>query len=213
MRTIEKYLAILNKKYGKIKGSAEKENSYEILIATVISQRTKDETTEKICQKLFKVCPTLSKLAKIPISKLEKILFGAGFYRQKAVALKQVASILVKEFAGVVPNNLTDLLKLPKVGRKTANCVLVYGYKIPAIPVDTHVQRITNRLGWVKTKKPEETETSLEKVIPKKYWLTLNRVMVAFGKNQCLPINPKCSTCPLLPYCPFGQNRVKKLMA
>lgn len=208
MRTIEKCLAILNKKYGKIKGSAEKEDPFKILIATIISQRTKDETTEKISQKLFKIAKTPEKLAKIPQATLEKILYGAGFYKKKAAALKEVAKVLIEKFSGKVPNNLEDLLKLPKVGRKTANCVLVYGYKIPAIPVDTHVDRITRRLGWIKTKNVGETEKELEKIVPKKYWLTLNRVMVAFGKHQCTPINPKCPTCPLLEYCPFGQRRV-----
>lgn len=206
---INSSLNILVDKYGFHKGACEQENPFKVLVATIISQRTLDETTERVSKKLFKKFPTPDKLAKATTAELEKILYGAGFYRQKAKSLKSLAKTLVGKFNSKVPSSLNDLLSLSKVGRKTANCVLVYGYGILAIAVDTHVHRIVHRLGWVKTKTGDETEKALVKIVPKKYWLALNRIMVAFGKDLCRPVNPKCPICPLLPYCPFGQKRVK----
>ncbi|MCX8094622.1 MAG: endonuclease III [Caldisericia bacterium] len=180
---------------------SEKEDPFKVLIACIISQRTKDETTDKITEKLFKKVKNPYDLYKIEINELEKIIYPSGFYRVKAKRLKELSKILIDNYNGLVPDTLDELLKLPQVGRKTANIVLTKGYKKSGIAVDTHVHRIVNRLGIVKTKRPEETEMELKKIVPEKYWIELNDYLVNFGKIICKPISPKCPICPIEKYC------------
>jgi endonuclease-3 len=141
---------------------------------------------------------------------IQRLIYPVGFYRNKAKAFLGISRKLIQDFKGRVPGNLEELLKLKGVGRKTANLVLGLGYKIPAICVDTHVHRISNRLGWVKTKEPHATEEALKKIIPKDYWIRLNTLLVAFGQNMCLPISPYCSRCYVNRYCEkIGVNRYR----
>jgi endonuclease-3 len=180
--------------------STEKD-PFKVLISCILSQRSKDEMTEKITNDLFNIVNSPQDLLKIENEKLEKILYSIGFYKIKANRLKEVSKILIEKYNGLVPDKLNELLKLPGVGRKTANIVITKGFNKNGIAVDTHVHRISNRLGLVKTKRPEETEIKLKRLIPKKYWIELNDYLVNFGKNICTPISPKCSICPIEKYC------------
>ena len=179
---------------------------YHVLIATILSQRTRDENTKKAAEALFLKYPDAKSLANAPPSKIEKLIKPAGFYHNKAKTIKEVARLVERG----VPNTIEKLLALPGVGRKTANCVLVYGYGIPAIPTDTHVHRISNRLGLAKTKTPEETELALTKTIPKKYWGRLNSLLVRFGQTICKPIGPHCWECPIYSYCNYPEKQKRK---
>jgi endonuclease-3 len=176
---------------------------FEVLIYTIISQRTRDEQTHVAAERLLSEFPTAKDLAQANVRKIEKLIKTAGFYRVKARKIKEVCKIIYKKYNGKVPDDFESLMKLPSVGRKTANCVLVFGYGKPAIPVDTHVHRISNRLGLVKTSKPEDTEKALKKILPKKYWLDINHMFVRFGQTICRPINPKCVECPVSSLCKF----------
>jgi len=186
---------------------AEKAGPFSILIGTILSARTRDENTTKVVKKLFNRYKTAKALANAQIKDVENLIKSIGFYHVKARRIIDVASIINSKYHGRVPNNLEDLLNLPGVGRKTANCVLVYAFDKPAIPVDIHVHRISNRLGLVKTKTPEETELDLMKKIPKKYWLLINDTFVMFGQNICKPISPMCSVCKLKNYCDFYKTK------
>jgi endonuclease-3 len=179
---------------------------FRVLIFTIISQRTRDEQTEVAADDLLTEYPTVNDLANAPVTDIEKLIKIAGFYRVKARKIKEVCGILEDKYNGEVPEDFESLMDLPSVGRKTANCVLVFGFGQPAIPVDTHVHRISNRLGLVKTKKPEETEEALRKILPKKYWLDINHMFVTFGKTICRPISPKCSECPISDLCEYYKN-------
>ncbi len=176
---------------------------FKILVCTILSQRTRDENTEKACEKLFARYKDAFELAKTAPEDLYDLIRESGMYRQKAERIIQVARIIVEKYNGKVPNTLDELLKLPGVGRKTANIVLYHGFDQPAIAVDTHVHRISNRLGLVRTKKPEETEEELKKIVPERFWGPLNGSMVEFGRTICLPIKPKCEVCPLNSDCEY----------
>lgn len=181
-----------------------------VLISTVLSQRTKDETTAKVSKLLFSKYPNLKKIADADILELQEILKPIGFYREKAKKIKEIANILINEYNGKVPEDKDLLMKLPGVGSKTANIVLSNSFGKDYIAVDTHVHRISNRLGWVRTKTPEETEMELMKIIDKKYWKILNSILVEFGKNICKPKGQRCDICPLGQYCPSFKVVVKK---
>ncbi len=172
---------------GKTHLASRRKNPFEVLIATVLSQRTRDENTNAASNALFAKYGSPQKLAAAPLNKIEALVRPAGFYRQKAKRIKEICGILVEKFGGKVPKKLESLLGLPGVGRKTANCVLVYGFGIPAVPVDTHVHRLANLFGIVKTKTPRETEFALAKIIPKSHWLELNETFVRFGQQVCKP--------------------------
>jgi len=180
---------------------------FKILIATILSHRTRDKNTSLASERLFSVYSNVQRLAEGDINNIERLIKPTGFYKVKARRVKEVSKMLLDSFGGRVPDNMDQLMTLPSVGRKTANCVLVYAFKKPAIPVDTHVHRISNRLGIVDTKKPEETEYSLMKNVDKKYWLSLNELMVRFGQTICLPRAPKCHLCTLRINCLFYQNK------
>jgi len=177
---------------------------FRILISTVLSVRNKDESTAMATHELFDIAQLNSpqKIANSSLEDIEKHIKRSGMYKTKALRLKQISEILLDKYGGKVPTDFDGLLELPGVGRKVANCVLVYAYNTPAIPVDTHVHRISNRIGLVKTKKPEETEIELEKIYPKKYWLDVNDTFVIFGKTVCKPIGPLCGQCPITKECP-----------
>lgn len=174
---------------------------FRVLIATVLSQRTKDQVTGQASTRLFKKYPGAKQLAKSDTRTVSRLIYPVGFYKTKAKVIKRIAKIILTKYGGKVPSDMEKLLELPSVGRKTANCVLVYGFKQPAIPVDTHVHRIFNRIGVVSTKTPEETEEELTQIVDKNDWLPLNEVFVTFGKMICKPIGPKCNVCPLTDRC------------
>jgi len=176
---------------------------FKILIGTILSARTRDEVTTAVIKALFSRFKNPDELSRANLSDIKKLIQKIGFYNVKASRLKEVSQLIIKKYNGEVPSNLDDLLTLPGVGRKTANCVLVYGFKKPAIPVDIHVHRISNRIGIVNTKNPEETENVLQKSIDKKYWIRVNETFVTFGQNICLPIKPKCNVCQLTKMCKY----------
>jgi len=186
---------------------AETGSPLSILIGTILSARTRDENTSVVVKKLFTKYESASSLAQAKLSDVEKIIKSTGFYHVKAKRIIEVASLIDSKYSGKVPDSLDELLKLPGVGRKTANCVLVYAFDKPAIPVDTHVHRISNRLGLVQTKTPEETEIELMKKIPKKYWLKINDTFVMYGQNICKPISPMCDVCQIKKECNFYKIR------
>jgi endonuclease-3 len=192
---------------GKI--TAETEDPFKVLISTILSQRTRDEMTDKASHQLFAKYPDAKSITGAPLPEIIRLIKPVGFYRQKAVSVREVSRIILREYGGRVPPVFDELLKLPQVGPKTANCVLVYGFGIPRIPVDTHVHRITNRLGLVKTKTPDETEAALMRVVPMDYWIDLNGLLVRFGQSICRPIGPRCSECNFRRFCSYYKTVVK----
>ncbi len=187
---------------------AEGGDPFKILIGTILSHRTKDENTTRATENLFSVYKTPAQLASADPSVVKRLVRPSGFYNMKTKNIITASKQLVELFGGQVPDNEEDLMKLRAVGRKTANCVLVYAFNKPAIPVDTHVHRISNRLGLVKTKKPDDTEAELIRTVPKRYWLELNDLFVRFGQTTCKPIGPRCDTCSLASACPHYRTVV-----
>lgn len=179
---------------------------FQLLIATLLSARTRDVTVIPVVQKLFQKYPTPSHLAKANQKDLEKELYGIGFYRVKAKHVKELSRIVVEKYNGEIPDIFEELISLPGVGRKTANCILNYAFHQPAIAVDIHVFRIANRLGWVKTNTPEETEKALKKVVPKKLWSKVNMLLVDHGQRICQPRKPKCGECVVRKWCEYGKQ-------
>jgi len=179
---------------------------YKILIGTILSARTRDETTTNVIKMLFSKFKSPEELSRANLKEIKELIQKIGFYNVKASRIKEVSKILVEKYNSKVPPNLEDLLSFPGVGRKTANCVLVYGFRKPAIPVDVHVHRISNRIGIVNTKKPEDTEIVLQKSIDRKHWIAVNETFVVFGQNICLPIKPKCNVCRLTKLCKYYEN-------
>jgi endonuclease III len=182
---------------------------FKILIGTILSARTRDENTTKVVRKFFERYTTPEEVACADIDEIKKIIHSIGFYNVKANRIKEVAKVLVERHGGRVPSNIDDLLQLPGVGRKTANCVLVYAFDKPAIPVDIHVHRISNRLGLVKTKTPEQTETELMKIVDRSLWTSVNDTFVMYGQNICVPIKPHCSMCNLKNSCSYSISNRK----
>ena len=179
----------------------EREYPFRVLISTVLSSRTKDEVTARASEKLFLRAPNPQKLSRLSEEEIIGLIYPVGFYRIKAKNIKSIANILLQEYNGMVPNKLDHLLQFPGVGRKTANLVLGIAFKIDTITVDTHVHRISNRLGIVKTEIPGETEKDLQMILPKKYWISFNTYLVAHGQSICKPISPLCSQCNIFQYC------------
>jgi endonuclease-3 len=181
---------------------------FKVLIGTILSHRTRDERTSMANARLFKRFRTPQELAEARPSEVKALIRPVGFYNVKTKTIIEVSKQLVERFGGVVPSDADALMSLPSVGPKTANCVLVYAFDKPAIPVDTHVHRISNRLGLVKTKTPEETEEALVKSVPKRYWLELNDAFVRFGQTTCKPVGPRCSRCTLHGDCLYYKDVV-----
>jgi len=180
---------------------------FSILIGTILSARTKDEATTKAVKVLFSKYKNAKELASAKVKDVEKIIKSIGFYHVKSKRIIEVANIIHTKYKGKVPDDLDTLVELPGVGRKTANCVLVYAFEKPAIPVDIHVHRISNRLGLVDTKNPEETEQELMKKIQKKYWIDINDTFVMYGQNICKPISPMCSVCKIKKSCKYYKSK------
>jgi endonuclease III len=186
----------------------EEQDPFKILIGTILSARTRDEITKRVVNNLFRKFKNPDELAKADIEEIKAIIHSIGFYNVKAVRIKGVSQLIVERFNGQVPSDIQKLLELPGVGRKTANCVLVYGFNKAAIPVDIHVHRISNRLGLVNTKSPEKTEIELSRILDKKYWIKVNDTFVMYGQNICLPIKPNCKLCKLKKVCKFYHTTV-----
>jgi len=174
---------------------------FKVLVSCVISLRTKDEVTGEASARLFGTADTAERMAELPESRIEKLIYPAGFYRVKARNIREISRRIMNEYHGKVPDSIEELLKLPGVGRKTANLVVSLGYGKPGICVDTHVHRISNRLGYVHTKTPRETEFALREKLPPEYWIDFNDLLVTYGQNICTPVSPHCSTCSLEPLC------------
>ncbi len=185
---------------GVIAGEAV-ERPFETLVSTILSLRTKDKVTEEASRRLLAAAPSPSAISALPVKLIEKLIYPAGFYRTKARNLKETCCILLEKHGGRVPHTMDELLALPGVGRKTANLVLTVGYDEYGICVDTHVHRISNLWGYVRTRTPEETEFALRKKLPRRYWKTYNDLLVTFGQNLCVPVSPWCSRCPVERYC------------
>ena len=206
--TFLKVLDILQKEFPKwnapvvsLMAKRDHRTPFQILISTIISLRTKDQVTAQASERLFKIAKTPEDILKLSEEEIQKAIYPAGFYKNKAKTIKEIARIIVEKYNGKVPDTLEELLKLPGVGKKTANLVLALSFGKPAICVDIHVHRITNRLGFVKTKNPEETEKQLMKKVPVEYWNRINDLLVAFGQTICKPVSPLCSKCPVEKYC------------
>ena len=181
---------------------------FEILVSTILSLRTKDEVTAKAAARLLQQADTPEKILALGEQKVAQLIYPVGFYPTKAQRLIAISRILLTTYGGQVPNTLETLLALPGVGRKTANLVLVQGFKIPAICVDTHVHRISNRIGYVQTKTPDQTEMTLREKLSRKHWIHYNELLVALGQVICRPVSPVCSKCPVAQMCPrIGVSR------
>jgi len=175
---------------------------FTTLISCILSLRTKDEVTEQASVRLLKKYNTPKKLLQLSNKQIESLIYPVGFYKTKAMRLKEISKALIENYDGNVPEDFDELLKLKGVGRKTANIVMVYGHKRQGyLPIDTHCHRIPNRLGWINTKTPEETEIELRKILSRKYWDDFNRLFVTFGQTICVPISPFCSRCLIKKYC------------
>jgi endonuclease III len=183
--------------------SEEHGDPFKILIGTILSARTRDESTAKAVSNLFKRYKNINQLAKADVEEIKILIHNTGFYNIKAKRIKEVSIMIAQKFNAIVPDDMEKLLELPGVGRKTANCVLVYGFNKPSIPVDTHVHRLSNRLGLVNTRTPEATELELYSVIKRKNWSKVNDTFVRYGQTICLPVKPKCNLCNLKNICKF----------
>jgi len=186
----------------------KKRTPYQILVSTVLSARTKDETTAEAGRRLFKVAGSPEIMITLDEKTIAGLIFPVGFYNHKAKNILTISRILLDRYGGAVPDSIEELLELPGVGRKTANLVVNLGFNKPGICVDTHVHRITNRWGYVDTKTPAQTETVLREKLPLKYWISINTLLVTYGQNICKPISPLCSQCKLNGYC--GKKGVER---
>ena len=209
IKNIDKIIKLLKKQIKQFENPIATEigdktkNPFLVLISCIMSLRTKDTTTGPAAKRLFQLADNPKDMLKLTKKQIEKAIFPVGFYPTKAKYIKQTCKRLIKDYKGKVPNSEEELLKLPGIGRKCMGITMCYGFnKNSHIPVDTHVHKLTNRLGWVKTKTPEKTEIALTKIIPKKYWHDLNNLLVAHGQNTCVPISPFCSKCYIRKYCP-----------
>ncbi len=176
-------------------------SAFHILISCILSLRTQDNTTSQACRRLFALADTAQKMQHLSAKTIEKAIFPVGFYRVKALNIREICRTIVEKHSGQVPNDIDQLLEFKGVGRKTANLVVTLGFGKPGICVDTHVHRISNRWGYVITKNPEKTEFALREKLPKKYWIEYNDLLVTFGQHLCRPISPVCSQCPVASYC------------
>ncbi len=208
MNKIKILLKFLEKRYGYPKISG---NRFKLLITTVLSQRTRDENTYKASQQLFKAAKTPEEISKLSVKELEKLIKPSGMYRQKAKRIKEISKIILEKYKGKVPDNREELISLPGVGFKTADIVLSYGFGIPTIAVDTHVNRIPKRIGIVgKNANVEEVRKTLEKYVSGKKRFLVNMGLVKFGQEICRPINPKCNVCPINKICDYYKSLNKK---
>lgn len=204
MSRAEKIILTLSREYGTESWNWHtRRNPFQVLIGTVLSQRTADSRTDKAARNLFSRFPTPEKLSKAPLKEIENLVRPSNFYKTKAIRVKEISKILVERFSGKTPDNMEELLTLPGVGRKTANAVILYGFGRPALVVDVHVHRISNRLGLIRTKTPEESESKLWKAVPEKHITHYNELLVKHGQTICRPITPLCYKCPVIGLCHY----------
>ncbi len=206
MKNVKKVINTLKRKYpSRSKTTLNRMRSnpeaFKILISCLLSLRARDENTEKVSKELFKVADTPEKIVKLPLKKLEKLIFSSGHYHKKAIALKHVSKEILKRFKGKVPKTREELISIKHIGPKTANIVLAFAFNKNVIPVDTHCHRIPNRIGWIQTKTAEKSEVELNKIIPENLKGDFNAIFVQFGRDICQPISPKCSICPISKEC------------
>lgn len=205
--TFLKVLAVLRQEYPKWNAPvvtliAQLSNDpYKVLVSTILSLRTKDQTTEKSSKRIFAIAPDTEALENLDVETIEKAIYPVGFYKNKAKQLKSIAKILNSRYNGQIPDTIDELLKLKGVGRKTANLVVSLGHNKEAICVDIHVHRITNRMDFLRTKTPDETEFAIRRKIKPSYWRDVNDLLVGFGQTICRPVSPKCSICPVEELC------------
>lgn len=210
MNALAPVMRILKREYEKKRMpvveliQARTNDPFQILVATILSARTLDQTTAAACQKLFGVVHNLADLRRVPRLRLERLIYPVGFYRTKAKLLKRLPDVVATRFGGVIPDTVEELIRLPGVGRKTANLMVAVAFNKPAICVDVHVHRISNRWGLVRTRTPLETEMALRRRLPVKYWQVFNSYLVSFGQSVCRPVRPHCGACPLVAYCAWG---------
>jgi len=207
---LEKWRRDINADEPSVSAVAEnyRREPWAVLASTIISLRTKDEVTIAASRRLLEKARTPALLGAMKETAIEKLIYPAGFYRNKAVSLKKIAKILIEQYDGNVPSSMEELLSLPGVGRKTANLVLNEAFDIDAICVDIHVHRISNRCGWLCSKTPEETEMILREILPRKHWKRINYLLVLYGQKLCRPVSPFCSNCVICKYC--SRNGVTK---
>ncbi len=209
MKKVNKIISLLKKQYDDTFFLAKaNDDPFYVLISCMLSHRTKDELTYPTATRLFEKADTPKKMAGLTPKQIEKLIYPIGFYKTKAKRIREASKKIIKEYSGQVPDTMQELLKFKGVGRKTAGIVLTHAFKKPAMPIDTHCHRISNRLGLVKTKSPEETELQLMKIISKKHWLEINELFVKHGQNTCKPISPFCSKCIIEKLC--EKRNVKK---
>jgi endonuclease-3 len=205
-RTIEPIMKILEKNFPTNKTTLNKmrknPDAFKILISCLLSLRTQDKNTEIASKKLFAIAQTPEQILALPSRRLEKLIYSSGYYKNKAKTIKHVSKIILENFGGKVPRTREKLMSIKGIGPKTSNIVLAFAFGKKVLPIDTHCHRIPNRLGWVKTKTPEQTEAELNKILPEKYWTEFNSIFVQFGKTICQPVSPLCSTCSISKYCP-----------
>lgn len=205
-KDIERVIRLLKAEAGGRKAVVSRRTPFMVLISAVLSARTRDSSTAAASARLFSKFRTPESIADASTKELRSLIRPCGFYRVKARTIKKLSREVLARFNGRVPSSIEELLSLPGVGRKTANCVLVYAFKKAAIPVDVHVHRISNRIGLVKTRSPEETEAALSRAVPRKHWIEINRLMVRFGQERCRPLRPLCPGCALAGVCGCGNS-------
>ncbi|MBW1980423.1 MAG: endonuclease III [Deltaproteobacteria bacterium] len=211
-RQTEKILQLLLETYGsKPWNWHTRQTPFQVLIGTVLSQRTRDEKTDEAARALFGRYPSAETLAGAPLAEVARLIRPVNYYRTKAERIRLISRIIVEEHGGRTPTTFAELTALPGVGRKTAGCVMVYGFRKPALPVDTHVHRIANRIGLIDTDTAEQSEQELWKIVPPRYIMIYNELMVKHGQNICRPISPQCRRCPIKGLCVYGrQNKGEK---
>jgi len=203
----ERLLEILAATYGTNPWNWHtRQTPFQVLIGTVLSQRTRDEKTDEAAKALFSRYPTPERLASAPEEEIAGLIRSANYYNTKAARIREISKIILEKYSGNTPDTITKLMQLPGVGRKTAACVMVYGFGKKALPVDTHVHRISNRIGLIKTRSPEESEKELWKLVPEDYIMHYNELMVKHGQNICRPISPQCHKCPIVELCAYGSD-------
>lgn len=207
MNKVSKIVSILEKEI-ELDWFLVRGDPFRVLITTLLSQRTRDENTDKASEMLFSRYGNAKQIAKAKVKDIENLIKPSGFYRVKAKRIKEISNVVAKN-KGKVPGDFEGLVKLPGIGRKTANCVLVYAYGKPCIPVDTHVHRIPNRIGLVRTKTPEDTERKLVDIVPKRQWIKFNELFVKFGQRVCKPVKPLCYRCPIEKLCEYENKNLK----
>lgn len=203
---IGKIISILNKEIPRfqepiVSSVSRRKDPFQVLISCILSLRTKDAVTSQASKRLFELADSPERMVSLSEKRIQKAIYPVAFYRVKSRNIRKVCRILIEKYNSKVPDSLDELLELPNVGRKTANIVVTLGFKKHGIAVDTHVHRISNRLGLVKTKTPDQTEFALRKILPRRYWMQYNDLLVTWGQNVCKPISPFCSRCKIRPYC------------